>query len=81
MSEPTEFYYNTKTGEVEFGKQSSWLHRMGPYASYDDAEHAMELAAERNRESDAEDEEWEGEWAAERDVNQDGEPDLPPART
>ena len=57
-----EYYFNTKTGEVEEGKHSSWMDRMGPYATREEAAHAYELAARRTAASDAADTQWESGW-------------------
>lgn len=55
-----EFYFNTKTGEVEVGKPSSWSHRMGPYPTREAAERALQTAHVRteawDEESSADDE-------------------------
>ncbi|MCF2706387.1 hypothetical protein I6E29_03800 [Arcanobacterium haemolyticum] len=62
-----EFYFNTATGEVEEGKQSSWLHRMGPYSTREEAARAYEVAVERNRQIDESDESWKRTWDDEED--------------
>jgi hypothetical protein len=36
------FWYNMRTGEVEQGFQSSSLDRVGPFATRDEAAHALE---------------------------------------
>ena len=36
------YWYNMKTGEVEFGFESPSINRVGPFDSRDDAEHALE---------------------------------------
>ncbi|WP_156382739.1 SPOR domain-containing protein [Sanguibacter sp. Leaf3] len=54
-----EFYFNTKTREVEEGKPSSWTNRMGPYPTRDTAQKALQQADARTEawdEADAEDE-------------------------
>ena len=53
-----EFWVNTATGEVEQGRQSSALERMGPYATREEAEHAYERAAERTEAWDEADRRW-----------------------
>ncbi|RSX55799.1 hypothetical protein D2E26_0362 [Bifidobacterium dolichotidis] len=60
MSDPMkqEWYYNTKTGKVELGPQSPLEYRMGPYASQEEAEKALEIAAERNKHWDNQDKAW-----------------------
>lgn len=54
-----EFYFNTKTREVEEGKPSSWTNRMGPYPTREAAQKALQQADARTEawdEADAEDE-------------------------
>jgi hypothetical protein len=46
--EVTEFWFNMKTGEVEEGKQSLALYRIGPFEDRDSAEHALEIVASRS---------------------------------
>jgi len=36
------YWYNMKTGEVEFGFESPSINRVGPFDSREDAEHALE---------------------------------------
>ncbi|MDQ0426738.1 MULTISPECIES: hypothetical protein [Cellulomonas] len=50
-----EFYFNTRTHEVEEGPRSDWSHRMGPYATREEAAHALETARERSKAWDEED--------------------------
>lgn len=50
-----EFYYNTETGQVEQGKQSTWSHLMGPYPTREAAQHALEQARARTEAWDEED--------------------------
>ena len=45
----TEYYFNTSTQMVEKGRQSSWEHLMGPYATQEEAAKAMEIAAQRSK--------------------------------
>lgn len=47
MTESTEYWFNLKTKEVEVGKQSAALFRVGPFATYEEAEKAETLLAER----------------------------------
>lgn len=56
------FWFNTKTGEVEHGKQSLSIHRLGPFETREEAEHAPEKLQERARE-------WAEEEAAEEEDN------------
>ena len=54
----TEFWFNMQTGEVEEGKQSLALYRVGPFDSREDAENALEIIAARSAAwADDEDEE------------------------
>ena len=48
-----QYYYNPSTGEVTQGKEASWDNRMGPYASREEAENALAIAAQRNKAADA----------------------------
>lgn len=50
-----QYWFNTKTGAVEHGHQSSWPHLMGPYATRDEAANALATAQRRNDDWDAED--------------------------
>ena len=52
-----EFYFNTKTRQVETGKPSSWTHRMGPYPTREAAERALQIAQVRTETWDEEDKE------------------------
>ncbi|WP_432036836.1 hypothetical protein [Streptomyces cucumeris] len=47
---PGEWYYCLKHGTVEEGPECRAADRMGPYASREEAGHAMETARERNEE-------------------------------
>ena len=42
-----EFWFNMQTGEVEVGKQSLALYRIGPFADRESAENALEIIAAR----------------------------------
>ncbi|MDO5618435.1 SPOR domain-containing protein [Kocuria sp.] len=44
-----EFWYNLKTGEVEVGAQSDYSQLMGPYTSREDAQRALQTAAENTK--------------------------------
>jgi hypothetical protein len=50
----TEFWFNTKTHEVEEGKVSPAVDRAGPYATRDEAARAIETITARNAALDAE---------------------------
>lgn len=54
---PEEFYFNTKTRQVEVGKPSSWTHRMGPYPTREAAERALQIAQVRTETWDEEEKE------------------------
>lgn len=45
----TEWWYNSKTGDVEEGAQSLALDRDGPFKSREEAARAPEIIAERAR--------------------------------
>jgi hypothetical protein len=51
----TEFWFNTKTHEVEEGKVSPAVDRAGPYATREEAARAIETIKARNAALDAED--------------------------
>ena len=51
-----QWYYDTSTGQVTQGAESGWNNRMGPYATREEAEHAIEIAKARNEAADAYDE-------------------------
>jgi hypothetical protein len=51
----TEFWFNTRTHEVEEGKVSPAVDRAGPYATRDEAAAAIRSIQERNARLDAED--------------------------
>lgn len=52
----TQYWYNTATGQVEEGRRSDWSAVMGPYATREDAQHALEKARARSEAWDAQDE-------------------------
>lgn len=55
-----EFWYNTRTGEVEEGRLSPSVDRAGPFETAEEAARAPEIIAERSRR-------WAAEEAAEDD--------------
>ena len=55
-NEDLKYYSNLETHQVEQGKISSYDNRIGPYDTREEAEHALEIAKERNRVADAYDE-------------------------
>jgi hypothetical protein len=50
------FWFNIETHAVEEGRQSDWTKLMGPYATRDEATHALDKARTRNDDWDTEDE-------------------------
>ena len=46
---PETYWFNVKTGEVEVGKQSLSIDRLGPFESREDAQRAPEILQERAR--------------------------------
>jgi hypothetical protein len=48
--ESPEYWFNTKTGSVEVGKQSAAIYRLGPFGTRDEAEKALELMKRRSQE-------------------------------
>ncbi len=56
-----KYYYNLATGEVELGKLSRGLGRMGPYETMADAYNALAVAQKRNDAWDDEDAAWDAE--------------------
>jgi hypothetical protein len=42
-----QYYYNSATGEVEQGRQSNALDRLGPFKTRAEAERAPEIVRER----------------------------------
>ena len=51
-----EFWFNTKTGEVEVGKQTLAVYRIGPFQTRQEAERAYEILKARSEKWDEEDE-------------------------
>lgn len=47
--ERTEFWFNTQTKSVEIGKQAAAIYRIGPFATFDEADRALETIEERTR--------------------------------
>jgi hypothetical protein len=54
--EPIEFWFNVKTGLVEFGKHSAAPYRIGPFRSEAEAAGALKLLAERSKKWQEDDE-------------------------
>jgi hypothetical protein len=56
-----QYWYNTKTGEVEESRnRSNWTHRMGPYPTRDAAQHALDTAQQRSDDWDDDEAAWRG---------------------
>lgn len=55
-----DFYYNLDTHQVEEGPQSPSTSLMGPYASREEAQRALSIAAQRNDSWEQDDAAWEG---------------------
>lgn len=56
--EKEEYWFNTKTNEVEIGKQSLSLDRLGPFSTLQEAKNALEILSKRAkalRQEEAED--------------------------
>jgi hypothetical protein len=49
VADDEQWWYNTRTGEVEQGAKSPWSDRTGPYASREEAEGAPQRLAENSR--------------------------------
>ena len=47
MEKKPQFWFNTKTNQVEVGPQSLALYRIGPFESFELASRAPEIVAER----------------------------------
>lgn len=45
--EDTEYWFNTKTNQVEVGKQSIAVYRIGPFKTKDEAQKALQMLAEK----------------------------------
>ncbi|WP_336922358.1 SPOR domain-containing protein [Aquipuribacter sp. SD81] len=54
----TEFWFNTRTKQVEEGRQSHYTDLIGPYPTREAAAAALETAAARNERWDDEDDRW-----------------------
>jgi hypothetical protein len=47
--EPQQYWFNTLTGEVEVGKQSAAIYRIGPFSTREGAARALQTLAERTK--------------------------------
>ncbi|MDY6055546.1 SPOR domain-containing protein [Micrococcus sp.] len=63
MSDTTEYWFNVRTHEVEVGAQSDWKELLGPYATRQEAQAALERVRANNEAADAQDEE-DDDWGA-----------------
>jgi cell division septation protein DedD len=45
----TEYWFNTKTNQVEVGKQSFAIYRIGPFGSRAEAEQALNIVADKSK--------------------------------
>jgi hypothetical protein len=70
----TEYWFNMQTGEVEVGKQSLALYRIGPFSDYESAANALEIIAARSAQWQDEDEDFEQAGYSENDSASDGKP-------
>ena len=43
----TEYWFNLRTKQVEVGKQSAALYRIGPFKTFEEASRAEQIVAER----------------------------------
>lgn len=71
MSE-NEFWFNMKTGEVEIGKQSIALYRIGPFETYEMAENALDIISARSAQWQEDDEQRDEFVQSEKDSSADG---------
>jgi hypothetical protein len=55
-----EYWFNTKTMSVEVGKQALALYRIGPFATREEAENALEILRYRSQAWTEEDEQGKG---------------------
>jgi len=53
-----EYFFNTRTKQVEEGRNSDWHDLMGPYPSREAASKALDTARERTEKWDEQDEAW-----------------------
>lgn len=47
--EPEAYWYNIETGEVEFGRKTKALSRIGPFKTFEEAARALEILRERTK--------------------------------
>jgi hypothetical protein len=61
MSGENKYWFNSTTGEVEYGLESPSIDRIGPFDTAEEAARAPEVVKERSRawaEEDAADDSW-----------------------
>jgi hypothetical protein len=68
----TEYWFNIQTGEVEVGKQSLALFRIGPFSDFESAARALEIIAARTAHWQDDDEAYEQVGYSENDSSADG---------
>lgn len=56
IDESEKYWYNMTTGEVEYGRLSPAVDRVGPFETENDARHAMEHLRENSERWSAEEE-------------------------
>ncbi|QAY71348.1 SPOR domain-containing protein [Xylanimonas protaetiae] len=54
------YWFNTRTGRVEEGRQSAWTELMGPYDTAEEAARALDSARRRTDAWDDDDDRWRG---------------------
>lgn len=47
--EPKEYWFNTRTNQVEVGKQSIAVYRIGPFSTFEEASNALEILAAKSK--------------------------------
>ena len=52
MAHEKKYWFNTKTGQVEFGRKTLALYRIGPFETEDEAKRAYEIIRQRNEKLD-----------------------------
>ncbi|WP_018024540.1 hypothetical protein [Corynebacterium ulceribovis] len=62
MSDNNKWYYDLETGEVSDQLIGSWETRLGPYDSYEEAKHALDIAKQRNEAADDKEKAWQDDW-------------------
>ena len=58
MTEDRQWWFNTRTKQVEQGRQSHYTDLMGPYETREAAAAALETAQKRTESWDEDDEKW-----------------------